>query len=53
MLNDFWKIAFFVYFEEIIVIGYNLVSFLHNFMENISVLTKCKVLLNNEHLILI
>ena len=39
--------------EEIIVIEYNLVSFLHNSMENISVLTKCNVLTNNEHLILI
>ena len=38
--------------EEIIVIGYNLVIFLHNFMENISVLTKCNVLFNKEHLIL-
>ena len=39
--------------EEIIVIGYNLVSFLPNFMENISVLIKCNVLYNNGHLILI
>jgi len=42
----------FLWSEEIIVIGYNLVSFLHNLMENI-VLTKCNVLFNNEHLILI
>ena len=39
--------------EEIKVIGYNLVSFLHNFMENISVLTKSNVLFDNEYLILI
>ena len=38
--------------EEIIVTGYNLVSFLYNLMENI-VLPKCNVLFNNEHLILI
>jgi len=31
-----------------LVTGYNLVSFLHNFMENISVLTKRNVLFNNE-----
>ena len=45
-VNDFWS-------EEIIVFGYSLVSFLHNFMENISVFTKCNVLFNNEQLILI
>ena len=39
--------------SEIIVIGYNLVSFLYNFIENISVLTKCNVLFNYKHLILI
>ena len=39
-----WKIS---------VNGYNLVSILHYFMENISVLTKCNVLFNNGHLILI
>ena len=39
--------------EEIIVIGYNVVSFLHSFMENISDLTECNALFNNEHLILI
>ena len=38
----------FLWSEEIIVIGYNSVSFLHNFMENISVLTKCNVLFNNK-----
>ena len=43
----------FLWSEEIIVIGYNLLSFLYNFMENISVLIKCNVLFNNEHLILI
>ena len=48
----FLKIVF-LCSEEIIVIGYNLVSFLHNFMENISFLTKCNVLFNNENLILI
>ena len=37
--------------EEIMVIEYSLVSFLQNFMENISVLTKCNVLFSNEHLI--
>jgi len=42
-----------VWSGEIIVIGYNLVSFLHNFMENISVLTKCNVLFDNKHFILI
>ena len=47
------KCISFLWSEEIIVIGYNLVSFLHNFMKNISVLTKCNVLFNNEHLILI
>ena len=30
--------------EEIIFIGYNLVRFLQNFMENIPVLTKCIVI---------
>ena len=30
-----------------------MVSFLHNFMENISVLTKSNVLFDNEYLILI
>ena len=35
------------------VIGYNWVKFLHNFMENISVWTKCNVLFNYVHLILI
>ena len=41
--------------EEIIVIGYNLVSFqiFPNFMEHMSVLTKCNALFKNEHLILI
>ena len=43
----------FLWSEEIIVIIYNLVSFAHKSTENISVLTKCNVLLNNEHLILI
>ena len=43
----------FVWSEEIIVIGYELVSFLRGFIENIYVLTKCNVLFNNEHLILI
>ena len=39
--------------EDIIVIEYNFSSFLHNFMENISVLTNCNVLFYNEHLLLI
>ena len=39
----------FLWYEEIIVIGYNLVSFLNNFRENISDLTECNVLYNNEH----
>ena len=47
------KCILFLLSEEIIVIGYNLVSFLHNFMENISGWTKINVLFNNEHLILI
>ena len=47
------KFYFILWSEEIIVIGYNLVSFLHNFIENISVLKKYNVLFNNEHLILI
>ena len=38
----------FLWSEEIMVIGYNLVWFLHNFMENISFLTKCNVLSNND-----
>ena len=42
----------FLWPEVVIVIGINLVSFHHNFMENISVLTKCNVLFDNEHLIL-
>ena len=53
MVNDFWNILFHLWYKEIIVIGYNLVSFHHNFMENISVLKKWNVLFNNEHLILI
>ena len=43
----------FLWSEDILVIGYNMVSFLHNFMENmsvLSVLTKRNVLFNNEHL---
>ena len=40
----------FLWSEEIIVIGYKLLSFLHNFIEKIYVLTKCNVLFNNEHL---
>jgi len=43
----------FLWSEEIIVIGYNLVSFLHNFFGEYFCLTKCNVLFNNEHLILI
>ena len=42
----------FLWSEEIIVIGYKL-SFLRNFMENSSILTKCNVLFKNGHLILI
>ena len=49
MGNNFWKIAFYLWSEEIIAIGYNLVSFLHNFMEDVSVLTKCNVLFNNQY----
>ena len=41
------------WYEEIIVIGLNLVSFLHSFIENISDLTECNVLYDNKHLILI
>ena len=52
MVNDFLEIVFHFGSEEIIVIDI-LASFLHILMENISVLTKCKVLFNNEHLILI
>jgi len=36
----------FLWSEKIIVIRYNLASFLHSFRENISVLTKCNVLFN-------
>jgi len=43
----------FLWSGEIIVIGYNLVSFLHNFMEKISVLTKCNALFYDEHLIVL
>ena len=43
----------FLWSKEIIVIGYNLVSFLHNCMKNIFVSTKCNVLSNNQHLIII
>ena len=64
----FWKIIFSIHgygkwflkncisllwFEKIILIGYILVSFLQNCMENISVLPKCIVLYYNEQLILI
>ena len=47
------KLYFISWSKEIIVIEQNLVSFLHSFMENISDLTECNVLFNNEHLILI
>ena len=53
MVNAFWKIIFIFMVWKISVNGYNLVSILHYFMENISVLTKCNVLFNNGHLILI
>ena len=42
-ISYFWS-------EEIIVVGYNLVSFLHNCMENISVFKNVFFLSNNEHL---
>lgn len=41
MVNVSEKLYFILWSEEIIVIGYNLVSSLRNFMKNISVLTKC------------
>ena len=45
------KLFSFLWSEEIKVIGYNLVSFIHNLMDNIPISTKCNVLFNNEHLI--
>ena len=40
------KLYFIFWLEEIIVIGHNLVSFLHNVMANMSALTNCNVLFN-------
>ena len=43
--HDLWKIVFLILWsEEIIVVGYNLVSFLYNCMENFSVWTIYHVL---------
>ena len=54
MENDFWKNGnSFLWSEEIIVIEYNLVSFLHNCIENISVQPKCNVLFYIDMIFLI
>ena len=47
------KLFSFLLSEEILVIRYILVSCHYNCMENISELTECNVLFNNEHLILL
>ena len=50
MVNDLLKNVF--HFYGLTKLSSLDISFLHNCMENISVLTKCNVLFNNEHLIL-